>query len=77
MEPIFFVMAILGCADGGSRCTDARVLSPRYASAAQCQAALPGGLAANTDVPFPTIMADCRQSGQRIVRIDVPAKARG
>lgn len=70
MEPLFFVMAIIGCGDGGTGCTDARVLPARYATAAQCQAALPRMLADNTDVPFPEIEANCRARRVEVAKAD-------
>lgn len=76
MEPLFFVMAIIGCGDAGTTCGDARVLPMHYATAAQCRAALPQGLADNTDVPFPTIQADCRAKGVQVA-VDAKGKRRG
>ena len=70
MTPMFFVMAILGCGDGNTECTEARIIPARYATMAQCRAALPDQLARNTDVPFPMIGADCRRSGAQIVKTD-------
>lgn len=63
MEPVFFLVAILGCADDGGQCRDARTLPAHYATAAECRAALPRRLIENSDVEYPTIMADCRASG--------------
>lgn len=77
MEPLFFVMAIMGCGDNGTQCTAARVLPARYETAAQCRAALPGRLAENTDVPFPTISAECQMRGQLIARADTAPRKRG
>ena len=77
MEPLFFVVAILGCGDASMSCSEARVLPMRYETAAQCRAALPGALAANTDVPFPTIGADCRARGMQIARASITARPRG
>ena len=71
MEPIFYVMAILGCGDGSAACTEARVEPARYQSVAQCRAALPQALARNTDLAFPTIAADCRASGERLVKASI------
>ena len=70
MEPLFYVMAIMGCGDGNVQCTEARVVPARYESMAQCRAALPDQLARNTDVPFPMIGADCRRLGAQIVKAD-------
>ena len=77
MEPVFFLVAILGCTDGGDTCREARLLPARYATAAQCRAALPQRLAENSDVPFPSIGADCRASGPRVVGNDTPPRRRG
>lgn len=67
MGAFFYVVAIMGCADGGQAvrgaCAPARLLPARYATAAQCRAALPARLAENTDVPFPEVSADCRPQG--------------
>jgi hypothetical protein len=75
MGAFFYVVAIMGCGDGGEQCRQARLLPARYATAAQCRAALPARLAENTDVPFPEISADCRPQGQQMARAD--AKPRG
>ena len=61
MEPVFFVMAILGCGDGNAGCTPARIDQAHYATMAECRAQLPAGLARNSDLSFPVIAADCRR----------------
>lgn len=66
MEPLYYVMAILGCGDGVTACQDARVLPARYSTVAQCRAALPQAIAANTDVPYPTIAGACRASAMQV-----------
>ncbi len=71
MGPMFFVMAILGCGDGSEDCATARVVPVRYATMAQCRAALPDQLARNTDVPFPVIGADCRRAGVQMAAVSV------
>ena len=68
MEPLFYVMAIMGCGDGNTACTEARVIPARYATMAQCRAALPDQLARNTDVPYPMIGANCRAQGQLMAK---------
>ena len=68
MEPLFYVMAIMGCADGNVQCTEARVVPVQYQSMAQCRAALPDQLAKNTDVPYPMIGAACRTAGAQIAK---------
>ena len=77
MEPVFYVMAILGCGDGSSQCTTARIEPAHYASVQQCQAALPLALERNTDLSFPTIAANCRASGPVMVRNEAGQPSRG
>ena len=59
MGPGYFVIAILGCADGGSQCTPVATLQTRYTTQAECSAATSAALEANTDFDFPTIVARC------------------
>ncbi len=56
----YFVIAILGCADGGSACTPVATLETRYATEAQCVAATGAALVQNSDFDFPTLVARCR-----------------
>lgn len=70
MGPVFFVMAIMGCGDGSTACTQARTVATHYTSLSQCRAALPAQLAENSDLSFPTIAADCRANGPLIVRTE-------
>jgi hypothetical protein len=60
MGPGIFVIAILGCADGGSSCTPVATLPTRYATAAQCSAAAGPALEQHNDFDFPTLVASCR-----------------
>ena len=60
MGPGYFVIAILGCADGGSNCTPVASLETRYASEAACSVATPAALEANNNFDFPTLVARCR-----------------
>jgi len=81
MGPGYFVIAILGCADGGSACTQVATLQTRYESQAQCSAATVGALEANSDFDFPTLVARCRPgsapaSAQAQRLRPIPASAR-
>ena len=62
MEPLIYVMAILGCGDTGATCNEARIATPVYTSVAQCRADAGNVLMANTDLDYPTLKADCRKS---------------
>jgi hypothetical protein len=70
MGPVFYVMAILGCGDGGGQCAQARIEPTRFQSVEQCQAQLPAALARNTDLSFPTVSATCRASGAMIAKTE-------
>ena len=60
MEPAYFVIAILGCADGGSACTPVAKLQTHYATEAQCVASAGAALMENSNFDFPTLVARCR-----------------
>ncbi len=62
MGPIGFVIAILGCADGGASCQTVATLAPRYQSATQCAAARDSALDSNSDLDFPMLIAQCQKS---------------
>ena len=82
MGPGYFVIAILGCADGGSACTPVTTLQTRYATEAQCSAAVGAALEANSNFDFPTLLARCR-AGSAAASANaerakpIPASARG
>lgn len=56
----YFVIAILGCADGGKSCTPVTVLDTHYSSEAECRAATGEALIRNSDLNYPTFVASCR-----------------
>jgi acyl-CoA synthetase (AMP-forming)/AMP-acid ligase II len=64
MGPGYFVIAILGCADGGSSCTPVATLQTRYESASQCSAATAAALEENSNFDFPTLVARCRPGAE-------------
>lgn len=61
----YFVIAILGCADGGSACTPVATLPARYESERQCAAASVSALEANSNFDYPTLLARCRQGATK------------
>jgi hypothetical protein len=63
MEPVFYVMAILGCGDAGAQCQQARVEQARYSSIGQCQEAMPAALQRNSDIDYPVVAASCQRRG--------------
>ena len=60
MGPGFYVIAIMGCADGSAACTPVATMPTHYESRDACQAATVSTLDANSDFDFPTLMAQCR-----------------
>jgi hypothetical protein len=81
MGPGYFVIAILGCADGGAQCTPVATLQTRYATQSECSAATNAALEANTNFDFPTLVARCRSesatmSAETVRERPIPATAR-
>jgi hypothetical protein len=72
MEPVFFVLAILGCGDDGGACLAQRTDGARYATVAECRAQLPAALARSTDLSFPVIAARCEASGPQVAAAAPP-----
>ena len=60
MGPGYFIIAILGCADGSQACTRVATMPTQYASEQACAASVSAALAASTDLDFPTLVAECR-----------------
>jgi len=60
MGPGYFVIAILGCADGSTACTPVMTVPTRYESAEACSAATGEALLANSNFDFPSLLAECR-----------------
>jgi hypothetical protein len=67
MEPIFYVIAIMGCGDGSQMCAQQRLEPARYTSIQACQEAMPAAIRRNTDIDYPVISAACRASGPIMV----------
>ena len=60
MGPGFYVIAILGCADGSAACTPVATMPTRYESRDACVAATAPALSAAGDFDYPTLLAQCR-----------------
>ena len=76
MGSFFYVMAIMGCADGSAQCSEARVEQVRYTTIQQCQAAMPGALQRNSDIDYPVVTAACRANGAQMAQAE-QGKRRG
>ena len=60
MGPGYYVIAILGCADGSAACTPVATMPTRYESRDACQAATGAALNGSTEFDYPTLLAQCR-----------------
>ena len=76
----YFIIAILGCAEGSAACTPVATVPTQYSSAAACSAATGDALLANSDLDFPSLEAECRQVVRGAASADqpriIPAAAR-
>ncbi|TPG14186.1 hypothetical protein EAH87_16605 [Sphingomonas koreensis] len=77
MQPIFYVIAIMGCGDGSQACQQQRVEPIHYVSPAACQAAMPAALERNSDLDYPEIQAACRSTGVTIARAQGNGQQKG
>jgi hypothetical protein len=75
MEPLYYVMAIMGCADGGDMCSEARIAQPQFTSYQACQLAMDDQLMLNSDLSFPVIQAQCRSTRPIMASTDTPSSS--
>ena len=70
MEPLLFVMAILGCGESDAACREVRVVETRYRTEAECLAATEDELMRHQDLAYPAVVAQCRPAiaAPRLVR---------
>jgi len=73
MEPVIYILAILGCGDGETRCAQVRTEPAHYASVASCRAAMPGALMRNTDLSYPVVLSECRKT-KRMAAVKTPMR---
>lgn len=77
MGPAYYVIAILGCADGSAQCTPVATVPSRYESEAACSAASATALEARSDLDFPTLLAECRSVTPAAASAAEPVRATG
>ncbi|WP_114953447.1 hypothetical protein [Sphingosinicella terrae] len=65
MEPLTFIMAILGCGESDAACREVATVETRYASEAECLAATETELYRRDDILYPSVVAQCRPAGAR------------
>ena len=63
MSVAVYMIAILGCGEGELPCEQVQVAETRYESRAACQAATEAQLVRHGNLPFPVVVAECRQAG--------------
>ena len=66
MEPLAFVMAILGCGEGDSNCAELAIAPARYESQAACLEASGTEIARYGDAEYPVVVAQCRRADGRV-----------
>jgi acyl-CoA synthetase (AMP-forming)/AMP-acid ligase II len=59
MGPVYYVISILGCADGSAQCVPAATMSRHYETEAVCRAAQRDALMEASDLDFPSLVAQC------------------
>ena len=64
MEPLIYIMAILGCGESDAACQPVAVAEARYESEAECLAATEAELMRRDDLAFPSVVAQCRPAGE-------------
>jgi hypothetical protein len=67
MEPVYYVIAILGCADGSAQCTPVATMPTQYSTAEECSAGTTQALLMNNRFDFPTLVAECRATDPRTI----------
>ena len=75
MGPAYFVIAIMGCGDGGTDCRTVAAPAAHYASEQACLAARSDTLMANSDLDFPTLFAECLPVSRKASAEPKPAPA--
>ena len=70
MEPLLYIMAIMGCGESDAACRQVAVVEQRYASEEQCLAATEEELLRRDDLLFPAVVAQCRRAdaGPQLLR---------
>ena len=59
MGPVYYVISILGCADGSAQCVPAATMPRHYETEAMCRSAQRDALMEASDLDFPALVAQC------------------
>ena len=65
MEPLLYIMAIMGCGESDAACREVAIVEQRYQSEEQCLAATEDELLRRDDLLFPAVVAQCRRADAR------------
>ena len=68
MGPGYFVLAIMGCADGAVDCHDIRREEAVYRSEIACMAESEAALYRASSEPYPLLMAECRRVSPQLAQ---------
>ena len=74
MGPAYFVIAIMGCGDGAVDCRTVATPATHYSSEQACMFARGDALIANSDLNFPTLVAECLPVAPKATAVE-PASA--
>ena len=62
MEPLVYIMAILGCGESDASCREVQIVETHYATEAECMAATEAELIRRDDLAYPSVVAQCRRA---------------
>jgi hypothetical protein len=69
MGPGLFIIAILGCGEGETACTEVTQAPVRYESQAACVDATEAAMMEHSDIPYPVVVAQCRAAADAAGRV--------
>jgi hypothetical protein len=65
MEPLAFIIAIMGCGEADAPCRQVRTLEARFETRAACIEATEAALTRNIDIDYPVVAAECVTAGAK------------
>ena len=72
MGPAFYIMAILGCGEADTACTQVGVADAQYQSVEDCNRATDDALMRHTDAAYPVVVAQCQRADSPIAQTIMP-----
>ena len=77
MGPAYFIIAIMGCGDGAVDFRTVATPAAHYVSEQACMAARGEALMANSDLDFPTLVAECQPVARKATAAEPEAAPLG